>query len=821
MPKSSSSTAAPSGMKRKAAEAAAAENAAASAAKSSKRASVEGPPTAAPSTPPAAAQDGQPRTPGRLGTPARSTIALGDLYSKSMQMVNENKITTKNAFEVPLIESMDQIIGMFMGDRKKLSSRQSVVGKQARPSMAAPSSPASPQSPRSPKVEKGEEEHRFHEASCTIEASARIYACRVDCTHTDAYRVLGGLNTADLGSEEVDGEGGKTTRKRRIVGVNTLERNEANITQQHIDMDEQNDPTFRRMAESFDAGGAKGLLLSHLPVAEDLSLIFNGDVPITRAKETAAKLFAQPDRPKMLRVDQLGLGDPVEARQRLTSEVLPELDSFRRQLWGNVKMDVELPDCIKALFDDEPVAGGGAAELLQDGPADSGFVEDAPDADAFGGDDGPDDGVDMPPPADATGGDGMMPIQDQGAARGSTMSGLGGRESGVLPLVDAEAPVVGAELRGVQDADAIAFDELFEKFVGAGNNQFAYFDECWSKLSAKEKDGKGVLQNSDSSTGPASLVKDSGEGAEASKEKPSKKALFDLSNLEDKPAKALQFEPSHRHQLSDRAAQWQLRKDVPPYMIDRITMPTWPTWSKFDFASLGLRPHLMLKLVRKNPPGDGPHSFSDLFSSVIVENPDAFPWHSKSASAHTGMAAEDEDMYAKAEYVGEDDGEQDFDAHGLPAHLDVNPDELFLGPDDKVVPDCEQEDFSGGFDEDAGFGDNLDFDLADRPATVGSTDIGYSRNSKFVDVKLVKKILLDLIQEDIANAKRTEMKEVIMGFQELVQRLVARMPKSEIDNLSVQVCFICALHLCNEYGLELQTPEDDLLGDFTVWGSAA
>ena len=38
--------------------------------------------------------------------------------------------------------------------------------------------------------------------------------------------------------------------------------------QQNIEADEQSDPMFRRMAAAFDAGGAKGLLLSHLPLAE-------------------------------------------------------------------------------------------------------------------------------------------------------------------------------------------------------------------------------------------------------------------------------------------------------------------------------------------------------------------------------------------------------------------------------------------------------------------------------------------------------------------------------------------------------------------------
>ena len=46
------------------------------------------------------------------------------------------------------------------------------------------------------------------------------------------------------------------------------EKNEANLVQQNIEADEQSDPMFRRMAAAFDAGGAKGLLLSHLPLAE-------------------------------------------------------------------------------------------------------------------------------------------------------------------------------------------------------------------------------------------------------------------------------------------------------------------------------------------------------------------------------------------------------------------------------------------------------------------------------------------------------------------------------------------------------------------------
>lgn len=41
--------------------------------------------------------------------------------------VNENKISTKNAFELPLIEHMDDIVDSFMGGKKVRHSAASAV----------------------------------------------------------------------------------------------------------------------------------------------------------------------------------------------------------------------------------------------------------------------------------------------------------------------------------------------------------------------------------------------------------------------------------------------------------------------------------------------------------------------------------------------------------------------------------------------------------------------------------------------------------------------------------------------------------------------
>jgi len=157
--------------------------------------------------------------------------------------------------------------------------------------------------------------------------------------------------------------------------------------------------------------------------------------------------------------------------------------------------------------------------------------------------------------------------------------------------------------------------------------------------------------------------------------------------------------------------------------------------------------------------------------------------------------------------------------------LDVNEKDLFLNPDDKVVMggDDDGDDAYAGVDGDCAFEENdddfgralnLDIDLADRPQTCGSTDIGFSRNSKFVDVKLVKKHLWDVISEEISAAKAADQ-SLCSSFKDLSFRVADRMPKGETENLSVAVSFICALHLCNEKNIEMDS-EGCNLGDFNV-----
>merc|ERR1712087_209716 len=77
------------------------------------------------------------------------------------------------------------------------------------------------------------------------------------------------------------------------------------------------------------------------------------------------------------------------------------------------------------------------------------------------------------------------------------------------------------------------------------------------------------------------------------------------------------------------------------------------------------------------------HNFADLFSTVVVENPEAFPWLATDTQAGANAAGRyngEEGLPAGDADFG-DDADDDFNGSGLPAHLDVDPNELFLRAD--------------------------------------------------------------------------------------------------------------------------------------------
>ena len=189
-----------------------------------------------------------------------------DMYTNIIKLSSENKINEKNSWGLDLIDHMGKLI-------KADSTKQRGVN--------------------------------FQKASCTLDASVKIYSNRVDDTYSHSHRVLESFSrNADAGrsaasDDENDADPTKTKRAARL-GANkasnrlnigdTIEKNVDNINAKEIENDVQLDPMFHTISKLFDKGGAEGMLMYNLRVnpfsssmalnQEGLPDPFTGKIPV-------------------------------------------------------------------------------------------------------------------------------------------------------------------------------------------------------------------------------------------------------------------------------------------------------------------------------------------------------------------------------------------------------------------------------------------------------------------------------------------------------------------------------------------------------------
>ncbi|XP_060079237.1 condensin complex subunit 2-like [Ylistrum balloti] len=170
-----------------------------------------------------------------------SSTQIAEHYANCIKLSAENKITSKNAFGLHLIDYMsDQL--------------------------------------------KKKELENFQVASTTLDASAKIYAGRVDAIHTETYKVLSGLGrssdknkpsdeqdvddtNADPSEQGTEDENKK--KKKKMRKKNTVESNLKNIDMKEKDFEAKADPLFQIMSATFDEGGISSLLLNSLRCFDD------------------------------------------------------------------------------------------------------------------------------------------------------------------------------------------------------------------------------------------------------------------------------------------------------------------------------------------------------------------------------------------------------------------------------------------------------------------------------------------------------------------------------------------------------------------------
>ncbi|ETE61289.1 Condensin complex subunit 2 [Ophiophagus hannah] len=168
------------------------------------------------------------------------SMKVHKMFDISLDCGNCEKITTKNVFGLHLIDYMTEIL-----------------------------------------KQKDSELTNFKVAAGTLDASAKIYAVKVDAVHADVYRVLGGLgrdaapveteNNQDSDGEKEDLDHSKKCSIKRKHLYKTIEQNLNNINVSETERKCESDPMFQKTASSFDECSTAGVFLTTLHTHSYLS----------------------------------------------------------------------------------------------------------------------------------------------------------------------------------------------------------------------------------------------------------------------------------------------------------------------------------------------------------------------------------------------------------------------------------------------------------------------------------------------------------------------------------------------------------------------
>lgn len=108
---------------------------------------------------------------------------LGEMYRRAIRLNAENKINVGNSWGLNLIDNIDKFL-CDENDDLDADMERITDGGQAESG------------------EKGVKRVNFTKASCTLDASVKIYSYRVDDVHLTSYKVLANLNRTDGGKDK-------------------------------------------------------------------------------------------------------------------------------------------------------------------------------------------------------------------------------------------------------------------------------------------------------------------------------------------------------------------------------------------------------------------------------------------------------------------------------------------------------------------------------------------------------------------------------------------------------------------------------------------
>jgi condensin complex subunit 2 len=520
---------------------------------------------------------------------------LSEMYANCIKLSAENKISVKNTWQLNLIDYIDDVL----------------------------------------KTTMGEEQDNFQAASCTLDASVKIYSCRVDSVYSEAYKIMGGLTRTrkkgvdgeeeEEGSsgDESDGEGRRKKGKRKKGGkgneeyANTLERVPESLLVKKFDLEFDTDPLFSKMSRTFDAGGVSGMLLHNLPMSNGLQIIF--DSSETRQETPPMRLLLadeSKEKSEMFAAPQFW-----DVLEKVENQA-PKMDLFGMKA-GKTK---PIPSEEEKTASPVPLKEDVASPIESDHHAEDTVEDTVEDADVDGSVDGSVDDFDdvgMGPLEDALEIELEMNL-DVDAGMGSDIEGNGQNDvEGVdvdadLPADRRDAGVGGVRLSVSRD-DATAFAVAWM----ADGDEYSYFDESKMKnwagpshwkfrtrrgAALLSRDATATQENTESDT---KLDTPMGESMGKAGRKKRRKAGIAIDFSTEAPEDAMRKAFSKPKRSSALLMAESKGSDEHPDAKDPLLLPDDVQYSVKDLLKLFLKPSFIVCFsFFSSHPGSGEYSSS-------------------------------------------------------------------------------------------------------------------------------------------------------------------------------------------------------------------
>ena len=657
-----------------------------------------------------------------LPPPLLTGIQVTDLYSNCLKMSAENKINQKNTWGLDLIDYIDDIVE--------------------------------------------EENTDFARASCTIDASIKIYSTRVDAVHLDTYKVLGGLsrtnveNDEEEGKENQAGRGGdqesdddededeyrpgarrkkKGDKKKGRAGGSerksaTLEKNIKALNTDTLDLAFDIDPLFQKTSAEFDEGGAKGLLLNNLGIDTLGRLVFG-------SQDFAAgdSLDLPPEAmPFQIDFDECrkvyGNADPAAL------QLFPEFVAFAAQAWARPAPGIEFTSSSSDASAQEDASATAAAQKRAD--FFSAMAATAGGEDFAWDDDDFDDGA----PSDDSDDD-----DNDGASLGMSSFSSASTQADTLAAVFGPGR---AESSAASALDAV----LMATRDRSGASEYGFYKP------SKMKGWAGPAQWKYSAAHRATS-----KAASGAPKKKKAKFFLDLS-----PPLSIDFAALSKTSKKATKLKASTRAKVSP---DAFLLPKDIHYDIAELTTFGLRPRFSLAAPAQTRASGGP----------------------KPSSVSWAVGSDNDDDDDNGDYWGRNAFDDDHDEAGSSAPFGFG-----------AVGAAEGSTMAG------------DIQLLEAPRKIQKVDLQVSKVAKKVDMKALKKGVWASLTEDEPRAALASNKasapvmeeEKRVKFSEICADLPEVLPRRIMTDASVQFAFVCLLHLCNEKGLVLEGQEDML--DFSV-----